>query len=233
MAIGARKGGFKEAEENVFWTTMADLMLGLSIVFMTLFVLAMTGFTQETIKLQENQMKATEELVEKLKDADIDAEVDKLTGNVKISDLQLFEVNSYTLTPQGKQYLDKFIPIYINTIYSKDALKDSISNIVIQGHTDSQSFAGLKTQDEQFAKNMELSLLRANAVAQYAFKTNFDKNNSESLRKMLVVEGKSFSEPVLDENGNEDLAKSRRVELKVRVKAKSFAKILGLNYGGD
>ncbi len=233
MAIDARKGGFKEAEENVFWTTMADLMLGLSIVFMTLFVLAMTGFTQETIKLQENQMKATEELVEKLKDADIDAEVDKLTGNVKISDLQLFEVNSYTLTPQGKQYLDKFIPIYINTIYSKDALKDSISNIVIQGHTDSQSFAGLKTQDEQFAKNMELSLLRANAVAQYAFKTNFDKNNSESLRKMLVVEGKSFSEPVLDENGNEDLAKSRRVELKVRVKAKSFAKILGLNYGGD
>lgn len=233
MAIGARKGGFKESEENVFWTTMADLMLGLSIVFMTLFVLAMTGFTQETIKLQENQMKATEELVEKLKDADIDAEVDKLTGNVKISDLQLFEVNSYTLTPQGKQYLDKFIPIYINTIYSKDALKDSISNIVIQGHTDSQSFAGLKTQDEQFAKNMELSLLRANAVAQYAFKTNFDKNNSESLRKMLVVEGKSFSEPVLDENGNEDLAKSRRVELKVRVKAKSFAKILGLNYGGD
>ncbi len=233
MAIGARKGGHVEADENVFWTTMADLMLGLSIVFMTLFVLAMTGFTQETIKLQENQMKASEELVEKLKEADIDAEVDKLTGNVKISDLQLFELNSYTLTPQGKAYLDKFIPIYINTIYSKEILKDNITNIVVQGHTDSHTFAGLKTEDEQFAKNMELSLLRANAVADYAFKTNFDKKNSEKLRKMLVVEGKSFSEPILDENGKEDYAKSRRVEMKVRVKAKSFAKILGLNYGGD
>ncbi len=233
MAIGAKKGGHGEAEENVFWTTMADLMLGLSIVFMTLFVLAMTGFTQETIKLQENQMKASEELVEKLKEADIDAEVDKLTGNVKISDLQLFELNSYTLTPQGKAYLDKFIPIYIDTIYSKEILRDNITNIVVQGHTDSHTFAGLKTEDEQFAKNMELSLLRANAVADYAFKTNFDKKNSEKLRKMLVVEGKSFSEPILDENGKEDYAKSRRVEMKVRVKAKSFAKILGLNYGGD
>lgn len=233
MAIGAKKGGHGEAEENVFWTTMADLMLGLSIVFMTLFVLAMTGFTQDSVKVQETQMQASEELVEKLKDANIDAEVDKLTGNVKISDLQLFEVNSYALTPQGKKYLDKFIPIYLDTIYSKEALRDSIAYIVVQGHTDSQTFAGLKTQDEQFTKNMELSLLRANAVAQYAFKTNYNKENSEKLRKMLVVEGKSFSEPILDENGKEDYAKSRRVELKIRVKARSFAKILGLNYGSD
>ena len=119
------------------------------------------------------------------------------------------------------------------TIKGFPLTKDNITNIVVQGHTDSHTFAGLKTEDEQFAKNMELSLLRANAVADYAFKTNFDKKNSEKLRKMLVVEGKSFSEPILDENGKEDYAKSRRVEMKVRVKAKSFAKILGLNYGGD
>jgi len=232
MAIGGKKGGVGELEENVFWTTMSDLMLGIAIVFMTLFVLAMTGFTQETIKLQENQMKATEELVEKLQEAKIDAEVDMLTGNVKISELQLFDLNSYTLKPEGKAYLDKFIPIYLDTIYSKDVLVNGITNIVIQGHTDSQSFVGLKTVEEQYAKNMELSLLRANAVAEYAFKTNFDKSNSEKFRKMLVVEGRSFSDPVIVD-GKEDYDKSRRVELKVRVKAKSFAKILGLNYGGD
>ncbi len=232
MAIGGKKGGVGDFEENVFWTTMSDLMLGIAIVFMTLFVLAMTGFTQETIKLQENQIKATEELVEKLQEAKIDAEVDRLTGNVKISELQLFDLNSYTLKPEGKAYLDKFIPIYLDTIYSKDVLVNGITNIVIQGHTDSQSFIGLKTVEEQYAKNMELSLLRANAVAEYAFKTNFDKSNSEKFRKMLVVEGRSFSDPVIVD-GKEDYAKSRRVELKVRVKAKSFAKILGLNYGGD
>lgn len=232
MAIGRKKGGLNEFEENVFWTTMSDLMLGIAIVFMTLFVLAMTGFTQESIKIQENQMKATEKLVERLQEAKIDAEVDKLTGNVKISELQLFDLNSYTLKPEGKAYLDKFIPIYLDTIYSRDVLVNGITNIIIQGHTDSQSFVGLKTVEEQYTKNMELSLLRANAVAEYAFKTNFDKKNSEKLRKMLVVEGRSFSDPVLVD-GVEDYDKSRRVELKVRVKANSFAKILGLNYGSN
>ncbi len=41
---------FKKAEfeeENVFWVTMSDLLLGLTMVFMTLFVLTMTGFTQQ------------------------------------------------------------------------------------------------------------------------------------------------------------------------------------------
>ncbi|MBR5554928.1 OmpA family protein [bacterium] len=232
MAIGGKKHSAGEFEENVFWTTMSDLMLGIAIVFMTLFVLAMTGFTQESIKLQENQMKATEELVEKLKDAEIDAEVDKLTGNVKISELQLFDLNSYTLKPEGKALLDKFVPIYLDTLYSKEDIANNITNIIIQGHTDSQSFVGLKTIDEQYAKNMELSLLRANAVAQYAIRTKYDRKNSERFRKMLVVEGKSFSEPVLVD-GVEDYAKSRRVELKVRVKPRGFAKIFGLNYGNN
>ena len=129
MAIGAKKGGVREAEENVFWTTMADLMLGLSIVFMTLFVLAMTGFTQETIKMQETQMKASEEIVEKLKEADIDAEVDKLTGNVKISDLQLFELNREKLIWISSfqfiliQYIQKkFSKIILQILLCKDIL---------------------------------------------------------------------------------------------------------------
>lgn len=118
MGISAGKSKHvEEGDNNVFWTTMSDLMLGLAIIFMTLFVLAMTGFTQETVELQQNQIKASEQMAEKLKEADIDAEVDKLTGNVKISELQLFEVGSYTLSEKGKRYLDKFVPIYINTIF--------------------------------------------------------------------------------------------------------------------
>ena len=233
MAISGKKSVQEEAADNIFWTTMADLMLGLAIIFMTLFVFAMTGFTQETIKLQESQMKATEELAAKLKEAKIDAEIDRLTGNVKISNLELFELNSYTLSDKGKAYLDKFIPIYLDTIYSKEILRDNIADIVIQGHADSQSFASLKTKDEQYAKNMELSLLRANSVAQYALlKTNYDKTNSEKLRKMLVVEGKSFSDPIIVD-GKEDYNKSRRVELKLRVKARNFAQVFGLNFGND
>lgn len=212
---------------------MSDLLLGLAIIFMTLFVLAVTGFSRESIELQQSQMKAAQQMADKLKEADIDAEVDKLTGSVKISELQLFEVGSYTLSPKGRQYLEKFVPIYIDTIFSNPVLADNVINIIIQGHTDSQSYAGLKTPEEQFAKNMELSLLRANAVEQYMFKTKYNKKYNPALQKLVSVEGRSFAEPVLTSDGKEDYTKSRRVELKLRVKGKNLSQVFGLNFGDN
>ena len=167
MAISMKKGKAEEGADNIFWTTMSDLLLGLAIIFMTLFVLAMTGFSQESVHQKQEQIKASNELIEKLEQENIQAQVDGMSGDIKISDLELFEVNSWNLSPNGKKYLDKLVPIYVNTIFSKQELLDGIENIVIQGHTDSQSFSGLSTKDEQFAKNMELSLKRANSVAEY------------------------------------------------------------------
>ena len=130
-------------EENVFWTTMSDLMLGLAVVCMTLFVLAISGFSEQVLEQKQQQVKASNEIVEKLKEQNIEAEIDKMTGDIKISDLELFEVNSWVLSKKGQQYLDKLISIYRDTIFSKPELLVGIDNIVVQGHTDSQSFSGL------------------------------------------------------------------------------------------
>ena len=232
MALMMRKTTQAEGDNNIFWTTMADLLLGLAIIFMTLFVLAITGFTQQELEQKKQQIEVNKELIENLKKANIEAQVDPMTGDIKISDLELFELSSYNLSPKGKAYLDKLIPIYINTIFSNPALYENVVNVVVQGHTDSQMFKGLKSPNDQFVKNMELSLLRANAVEQYMFKTGYDRKYDATLRKMITVEGKSFSEPVLTADGKEDLAKSRRVELKLRVKAKNISRMFGLNFGG-
>lgn len=224
--IMKRGKGEDSADNNIFWTTMSDLLLGLAIIFMTLFVLAMTGFSQNSVHQKQEQIQASKELAEKLAQENIEVQIDEMTGDIKISDLELFEVNSWNLSPRGKQYLDKLVPIYVNTIFSKQELLDGIENIVIQGHTDSQSFSGLSTKDQQFAKNMELSLKRANSVAEYMFRTNYDKTYSEKLRHLLVVEGKSFNEPVIT-NGVEDFAKSRRVELKLTVKRWDISQAFG------
>ena len=219
MAIKGLKAKAPEGDNNIFWTTMSDLMLGLAIIFITLFVFAMTGFTQQKIDQTKKQMEVSEEIIENLKEANIEAEVDKMTGDIKISDLDLFEVGSYRLSQRGKIFLNKFAPIYINTIFSKKDYANNIESILIQGHTDSQMYSGVKSPDEQYLKNMALSLERANSVANYIFTTNYNKEYNAELKKKIVVEGKSFSEPVLV-NGKEDYAKSRRVEL--RLKAKSF-----------
>ena len=217
MALLSRKSNSEEGDNNVFWVTMSDLLLGLAIIFMTLFVLAMTGFTQETVSQKQQQMEVNKELIEKLKEANIDAQVDTLTSDIKISDLELFETGSYNLSQNGKKYLDKLVPIYINTIFSKEDVMNQVENIIIQGHTDSQSYAGVKNPDIQYMRNMSLSLQRANAVAEYMFQTAYDKKYSDKLKKILVVEGKSYSEPVLV-NGQEDYNKSRRVELRLKTK---------------
>lgn len=227
MAIVFRKQNNEEDGGNIFWVTMADLMLGLAIIFITLFVLAMTGFSQQDIQRQQTQMQVAEKISQEMKDAGIDADIDKMTGDLKISDVELFELNSYVLSDNGKKLLDKLAPIYIDSIFADKELASQIGNIIIQGHTDSQMFAGVTSKDEQFLKNMDLSLKRANAVVDYIFKTSYNKKYADDFRKMIVVEGKSFNEPVII-NGKEDYGKSRRVELKLKIKDWNVSKALGL-----
>lgn len=228
MSIKFRgKQNSNASEENIFWVTMADLLLGLAIIFITLFVLAMTGFSQQTIQQQKVQMEVSEKMGQELQKADIKVDMDKMTGDLKISDVELFELSDWKLSPKGKKLLDKLAPIYINSIFADKELSNEIQYIIIQGHTDSQTFAGVKSKDEQFLKNMDLSLKRANAVAEYIFKTNYDKKYADQFRKLVVVEGKSYNEPVIV-NGKEDFDKSRRVELKLKVKDWNVSTALGL-----
>lgn len=203
-------------ENNIFWVTMTDLMTALVLVFIVLFFYTYMTSYYEKIQSKLEQKKAAQALEETLKKQNIDANIDA-AGVVKISDLELFDINSYELSPKGKQYLSKFAPAYLDSIFSNEYLNKNIEKIIIQGHTDSQTYKGEFSEDEQYMKNMELSLKRAYEVANYMTNTPYNKENGNRLRKMIIVEGASFSSPVLV-NGKEDYAKSRRVELKVVMK---------------
>lgn len=205
-------------EENIFWITMSDLLLGLMIIFLILFIMSMVGFSQAKVAEQSAQTEMAEKLAKKLVNNKIDVNIDKMSGQVEISDLELFDIGSAKLSVKGKAYLDKFFPIYIDTIFSNSELSDKVENLIIEGHTDSQMFKGLNSADEQYTKNLELSSMRATEVANYVFKTNYNKKYSKKLHKVLIVEGKSNTEPILT-NGKEDFNKSRRVELEIRMKA--------------
>lgn len=207
----------KRAEEdngNIFWITMTDLMTGLVLVFIVMFFYTYMTNHIEKFEQEMAQENANKSLQETLKNENIEASVDPISGVVKISDLELFDLNSYTLSDKGKAYLDKFAPAYLNSLFTNEYLDKNIDKIIIQGHTDSQTFRGKYSDDEQYMKNMDLSLKRAYEVANYMTNTPYNKANGNKLRKMIIVEGASFSEPVLV-NGKEDYSKSRRVELKL------------------
>ena len=204
-------------EGNIFWITMTDLMTGLVLVFIVMFFYAFVSNNMQKFEQDLAKENASKALQESLKEQNIDATVDPISGVVKISDLELFELSSYELSNKGKAYLDKFAPAYFDSLFSNDYLDKNVEKILIQGHTDSQTFAGKFSEDEQYMKNMELSLKRAYAVANYMTSTPYNKDNGNKLRKMIVVEGASFSNPILV-GGKEDFSKSRRVELKLVMK---------------
>lgn len=210
-------------ENNIFWVTMTDLMTALVLVFIVLFFYTYMVSFNNSMEQARAQQQAAKELYETLQEQKVDAQIDTISGIVKISDLELFDLNSYELSQKGKNYLSKFAPAYLDSIFTNEYLSKNIDKIIIQGHTDSQTFAGQYSDDEQYMKNMELSLKRAYAVANYMTSTPYNKSNGNRLRKMIVVEGASFSSPVLTQ-GKEDYAKSRRVELKIVMKEKSSFK---------
>lgn len=220
--IKYRNDSQNTGDDNVFWVTMSDLLLGLVVVFLVLFVFAITGFTQNKVNEQETQFEVTEKIAQELQKNNIKADVDKFSGRIKISDLELFELNSWELSSNGRAYMAKFVPIYLNTIMKDPKIKENITQIIIEGHTDSQTFSGAKSEEEKYFKNMDLSLKRASSVAQYIVFSNYSgkKDYQNDLFSMLSVEGKGPSEPVII-NGKEDYSKSRRVELKIMFKDNS------------
>ena len=139
MIKGRISRSSSDEQENVFWITMTDLLLGLAVIFIVLFVLAMTGFSQAKLQEQTVKSEVAQELAKNLKEKNIDAQIDMTTGDVKLSDLQLFEVGSWELSESGRAFLDKFIPIYLNAVFENPKVAEKVQNIVIQGHTDSQS----------------------------------------------------------------------------------------------
>lgn len=151
-----------------------------------------------------------------------DMAVDAQTGSITFSSDVLFSYNSSTLNTDSKKALKEIIPKYLKVLL-QDQYRPYIAEIIIEGHTDT---------DGGYASNMVLSFERANAVADFCLdsKNGLSKNQIEELQEVLTVNGRSYSAPVYkkDRNGNNtttiDMAASRRVEIKFRLKEDEMIK---------
>lgn len=137
--------------------------------------------------------------------------VDAQTGSITFSSDVLFSNNSYTLTAESKESLREVIPLYLDVLL-QDNYRPYIAEIIIEGHTDTNS---------GYQLNMDLSFNRANAVAKFCMdkKNGLSEEKIEQLQQLLTVNGRSYSSPVYKEGTDEvDMAASRRVEIKFRLK---------------
>ena len=213
------------------WANIADMMSSLMMVFLLISVTY--SFQVKTVADElkrknadvsdlteaytDNRKEIYKALNEKFADRfeEWSAELDEDTLTLRFTDPAiLFESGSAELTSRFKRILEDLWPEYVEVLlrYSED-----ITEIRIEGHTSSEWINSNK--DESYFNNMRLSQERTRSALRYCYNITA-KKDKEWVREHVTANGMSFSRLVRTDSGEEDPARSRRVEISVIVDSK-------------
>jgi chemotaxis protein MotB len=220
-------------EETNFWISFSDLMAGMLIIFILLFIFKLydvQGSKEETLEIQQENQQLQEKLKsakakvveltstrlkiitllkEKFDEAGIKIYMDSKTGTIELREGVLFDRSKSNITVEGEEFLEHFIPIYLEILLDNEEINSKISEIIIEGHTDNVG---------EYIYNLNLSQSRATSVLSFLMNDNFPYQNKEKMIEFVSAKGKSYSNLIYDENGKVNKSASRRVEFKFRLK---------------
>ena len=135
--------------------------------------------------------------------------IDADTGEIILANSILFDAGSDVIRPEGKEFLNEFIPVYLDVLMNPE-YEGYISEVIIEGHTDPKG---------SYIGNLSLSQSRASNVMEYSLKVpGLTRAQKEFLQSMVSATGRGSAEPVYGEDGEVDLEACRRVEFKFRMR---------------
>lgn len=228
-----------EEEETSYWLSYSDMMAALLLMFVLIISFTMlqakalfeekekelieqqkiVEVQQEVMEQQQEQLDkiigVRSELIEALKDefdgTDLKVSVDSQTGAITLDSSILFDTDRYDLKITGHDFLEQFLPRYLNVLL-KPNFKEYISEIIIEGHTDIQG---------TYLYNLQLSQQRALAVASFCLRDDngiLTIEETQALREIVTANGRAFSDPIYNDDNTVNMSASRRVEFKFRLK---------------
>lgn len=109
----------------------------------------------------------------------------------------LFDSGESELAASSKASLSDLAEVLMN---------NRICDVAIQGHTDDVGFRGM-TAEQSIQKNMDLSMDRASAVAQYL------QSKGVSMEQIIAIEGLGPSSPIASNSTEAGRRQNRRVEI--------------------
>lgn len=205
-----------QEEEPGFWISFSDLMASILIIFILLFVYKLVEYQaslsekeQQIQELTSTRVKIIEMLQEEFEKENIDINIDPKTGTIKLNESILFDTSKSELKKEGKEFAKRFIPIYVKILLGNEEVRSQLSQIIIEGHTDDVG---------SYMSNLKLSQDRTLSVAKFLLDDEFDYKYKKDLQEYITLNGRSYSDPILDKNGNINRDASRRVEIKFRLK---------------
>lgn len=165
---------------------------------------SMKGFQSVTQKKED----LFDDLSAAFEEAGLTVTVNRETGELAMDSSVLFGGDSAALTTEGKEFLNTFISVYSNVVYS--AKYDGfISSTMIEGHT-------APISGSTYASGLPLSQERAANVKDYILSGETGVDLSDKANTFEDV-GYSNSQPVYNEDGTVNLDASRRVSFRFLV----------------
>lgn len=199
-------------------SSMTDLMTSLAVIFILLLVATLNNAQQEgettrnaiLQKLLERLQAEVDEYKERGFEVKNDPK-DPLGLIVVVPDgLLNFQVNRSEIPAPGIEFLQKIIPKMATTLCSEE-FRQEMESIVIEGHTDSTG------SDE---RNLPLSQERSLRVVQESLRIlNAGSQDRSCFLELLSATGRGSVDRILDQEGKEDMNRSRRVIFKIRVRS--------------
>ena len=152
-----------------------------------------------------------EELNQALTASEIQIQADKTTGAILFESSILFPTDGNELSEEGKEFFQRFMPVYMNVLLQPQ-FQEYIGEIIVEGHTDDTG---------SYLHNLELSQQRAWSVAEYFLREDcqfLTADTQNLLKSLITVNGCANKSPIYNEDGTVNADRSRRVEIKFRLK---------------
>ena len=222
---GVRRSRGEEEEESYF-ISMADMMVGLLFIFIILLLYFALQFQQKSKALSdagEARTKILRDLkteIEK-RDSSVKVEIDTRTGVLRMPAAILFAKGDYRLSAEGEgavgiiaHVMGQVLPCFSFPRRQQNcpATPYSIDAIFIEGHTDADAMAGWGP----ISDNMDLSAVRATNTfrAMEQAVPALDALHNREDRPILSVSGYGADRPV--DAGADEAAKSRNRRIDLR-----------------
>lgn len=219
------------AEEENYFVSMTDLMVGLVFVFIILlmyFALQFQEVTEELIGANQTRTEILEKIQETLKAKGVPVIIDRENGILRLPDSILFDSGQNQLKAEGRvnvgylaEALRDVLPCYSNGLERSASCPPSkhlIESVYVEGHTDSDRFAGAGALKD----NWDLSVVRATNTFRALTDLQPDLISLCSPKQtrcepILSVSGYGPQRPVPDTKGTEFQRKqqNRRIDLRL------------------
>lgn len=229
-ARGVRRSRGDEEEESYF-VSMADMMVGLLFVFIILLLYFALQFQQKSKALTdagETRAQILRAIKTRLDQQHLDVQIDTATGVLRLPAAILFAKGNYELSAEGQlavgtvaQAMAAVLPCYTWPRPARGCAGSphTIDAIFVEGHTDVDALNGAGP----ISDNMDLSALRATntfrairtAAPTLLAMRNLPAGDPQS-SPILSVSGYGADRPVPGNGGNDEAAKARNRRIDLR-----------------